>query len=291
MTIKVSEDEFNLLRKIILDKSGICLDDNKKYLIENRLSLTAARAGCTSFGQLARRLLNGPGAKALAEQVVEAMTTQETYWFRDSSPFEYLEDVFFPLMVDQLKSGKRKKIKVWSAASSTGQEACSIAMAGLDYQRGHRWEKKIETCLSILATDISQRAIDRAKSGVYTENEIKRGLSEEHLCRYFIRQNQGWMVKETVKEMTDFAVFNLQEPLPVQWKGFDLVMLRNVMIYFSDDFKRAVVEKIFQRMAPGGLLVLGSGETISDCSDKFQMLGYKNARLYVKKAKEKPGGK
>jgi len=284
--MKVSDDEFNLLRKIIRDKSGICLGDNKKYLIENRLSLTAARTGCTTFGQLARRLLNGPGAKILGEQVVEAMTTQETYWFRDFSPFEYLEDVFFPLMVDELKSGKRRKIKVWSAASSTGQEACSIAMAALEYQRRKRWEKKIENCLSILATDISPRAIDRAKTGVYSENEIKRGLPEEHLSRYFIRQNRGWMVRETVKYMTDFAVFNLQDPLPGEWKGFDLVMLRNVMIYFSDDFKRAVVEKIFQRLAPGGILVLGSGETVSGYSDKFEMVVHKNLRLYVKRPKE-----
>jgi len=278
--IKVTDEEFNLLRDIIQKKSGIHLGDNKKYLIENRLSLLASKAQCTTFGEFARKLNYGFKSKDLEEKVIEAITTKETYWFRDFSPFEHLKEVFFPLMAEEILSGKRDHIRIWSAASSTGQEPYSIAMTALEFQRKFRLTKPIDQYLSLLATDISQKALTKAEQGVYNYNELRRGLPEEYIRRYFKEKGADWILSEKVRSLVEFAVYNLQHPVPVKWKDFDLIMLRNVMIYFSDAFKKSILEKIAKKLGPDGILYLGTGETVSGYSNKFQVLDYKKVKYY-----------
>lgn len=283
MIITVSDEEFNLLRRIIKENSEISLGDNKKYLIENRLSSLVIESKCRTFGEFSRKLMSGPKAAVLVGKVIEAITTNETCWFRDFYPHQYFKKIFLPLMADEIKADTRDKIRIWSAASSTGQEAYSIAMTALEYQREHILGKPVDQCLSIVATDISNWAVEKAQDGIYDDNDLKRGLPDGYRERYFKQDDKKWILNEKVKSLIDFSVFNLQYPFPAVWGKFDFIMLRNVVIYFSDSFKKILFEKITEMLTPQGILFLGTGETVSGYSDSFQMYDYKKTKYYKKK--------
>jgi len=280
MIIKVTNQEFAYLKEIIRKKTEIALDDNKKYLVETRLSSLVFEAGCETFGQFCKKLNYGHDSAVFMEKVVEAITTNETYWFRDDYPFNYVREIFLARMAEEIKAGKRDEIKIWSAASSYGQEAYSIAMTALEFKKTKILGKPVEKCLDIIATDISNKAVQRAKNGVYSNNDMARGMLENLKRFYFCKANDGWVINEKVRSLVKFSVFNLQSPFPVSWGKFDMIMLRNVIIYFSDPFKRVVLERVARKLAPGGILFLGTGESVSGYTELFQVCDYKKAKYY-----------
>ncbi len=280
MIVTVSDREFAFLKDIIRKKTEISLGDNKKYLVETRLSPLVLESGCQSFEEFCRKLSYAPEFSHYMEKVIEAITTNETYWFRDEYPFHYIQNVFLPQMADEIKIGKRKEMRIWSAASSSGQEAYSVAMSVLEFKKTKIFGKPLNECLTIVGTDISKQAVRKAKQAVYTNNEMLRGMPEALIDIYFRRGKDGWVLDEKVKSVVNFSVFNLQTPFPVSWGKFDIILLRNVIIYFSDEFKKVLFDKVARKLVPGGVLFLGTGETVSGYSDAFDICDYQKAKFY-----------
>jgi chemotaxis protein methyltransferase CheR len=279
-TMPVSNQEFQFLRDLIRRRTEIALGDNKKYLVETRLSSLVLDSGCRSFGEFCRRLGQGPDAERIMDRVVEAITTNETYWFRDGYPFDFLRTVFLPRMAEEIRSGLREGVRIWSAASSYGQEAYSVAMTALEFSREHLLCRPLKESLTILGTDISAQAIDRAREGVYTDNDMGRGMPEDQREMYFHRHGRDWTIDPRVKELVTFSVFNLQNPLPVSWGSFDVILLRNVIIYFSDEFKTTLFERVARKLVPQGILFLGTGESAGGYTDRFRVCSFQRAKYY-----------
>ncbi|MFH1154667.1 MAG: protein-glutamate O-methyltransferase CheR [Pseudomonadota bacterium] len=278
--ISVSTQEFHYLKDIIRKKTEIALGDNKKYLVETRLSSLVLDSGCLSFAQFCKRLSQGPDADRIMDRVVEAITTNETYWFRDDYPFYFIRTVFLPAMAREIHEGKRDRINIWSAASSYGQEAYSVAMTALEFQKTNVLGKQLTDCLTIVGTDISTQAIEKARLGVYTENDMGRGLPHEMKTTYFQGSERGWAINDRVKQLVNFSVFNLQAPLPISWGVFDIILLRNVIIYFADPFKKILLDRVSRKLARDGVLFLGTGESVSGYSDRFRICSFQKAKYY-----------
>lgn len=284
MTLQLNSQEFKLLRNFIEKQSGIMLGDNKAYLIENRLSGLAKKYGCPTFGEFYLKVKNAPEERELRRLVMDAITTSETSWFRDQHPFRILRKRIFPEFLQEIRKGGHKEINIWSAACSTGQEPYSIAIAALDFYRTAGGEPVCREQVKILATDISHSSLSAATSGSYTNVPIGRGLSQEHLERYFQKEDKSWVIKDNVRSMVTFRQFNLREPLR-RLGPFDIVFLRNVTIYFSEPFKRVLFDKIASIISPGGYLFLGTGETVSSYSTAFDVLEDNGAIFYRVKPK------
>lgn len=280
MIVPVSDQEFQFLKEVIRKKTEIFLGDNKKYLVENRLSSLVLESGCKSFGQFCSLLEDSRTAMKLMDKIVEAITTNETYWFRDEYPFAFLKEVFLPDIVNQVKTGRRNSIRIWSAAASYGQEAYSIAMTIREFLRTQINGRAILESLYIMGTDISHSVINKARDGRYNTTDVQRGLPEDLLHIYFRQQGYEWVLDESVKSMVDFFVFNLQSPFLSSWEKFDIIFLRNVIIYFSDPFKMIILDRIAQKLVPGGILFLGTGESVSGYTDRFQICDYRKAKFY-----------
>ena len=271
MTLQAKESEFRLLRDIIEARCGIFLGDEKKYLIENRLTDLVEQSKCKSFGDFYLRVKSSPPSADLWNAVVDAMTTNETLWLRDQHPFTILREQLLPKLNEEIRKGKRDAIDIWSAACSTGQEPYSIAMTALDYYENAGGEKACLKQVRILATDISSAALSKAIAGQYDNTSIVRGLPQDKRDRYFTRQNDSWVLRPSVKQMVAFKKINLQEPL-FGLGRFDIVFLRNVIIYFSDTFKKDLLERIARILKPGGYLFLGAGETVRGYTSSFNLV-------------------
>jgi len=276
--MKITPTEFKLLRDYLEERSGICLNEDKAYLLENRLTSIIESYKCKDFSEF-YYILKGGHYKELENKLIDTMTTNETLWFRDSHPYAILKEKILPSFVQAVKEGKKDKIKIWSAASSTGQEPYSIAITVRDFCMGQNIIKK--DMVQITATDISDSCIAKAQAGVYDAIAMSRGITQEQLNRYFVKETvSSYSINQEIKNMVKFQKFNLQDNPIVLEPHFDLVFMRYVAIYFSDEFKKGLYSRLARILSPGGFLVIGAVETLRGLSDSFEMQSHAGGLYY-----------
>jgi len=277
--MKLAGAEFDLLKVFVEKNCGIHLEPGKEYLIETRLTDIAIDQGCRSFHEFHQKAVADTTGK-LRNRIVDAMTTNETYFFRDDNLWNYLREVAAPELVRKAGLGP---VRIWSAASSTGQEAYSLAML-LDETARAKGVPGALRNVEIVGTDISSAALFLAISGRYDSLAIRRGLSDERRIRYFREDGSVWVLSDEIKSRAKFRRFNLMDPLGPLGQ-FDLVLCRYVAIYFQEDFKRDLFQRIAGVMKPGTPLLLGATETLRGLSDEYEIQTHKNCTAFVRKAK------
>jgi chemotaxis protein methyltransferase CheR len=258
----VNPPDYEFLRKLLRDKSGLDLSSDKQYLIESRLLPLARKAGLANISDLVQKLKDG--SSALVSQVVEAMTTNETFFFRDKVPFDHFRDLIMPEL--RKARGNRKSIRIWCAACSTGQEPYSLAMS----------LKEMGAVLSgwrveIIATDLSQEVLEKSKAGLYSQFEVQRGLPIQLLVKYFKQVGELWQINSDVRGMVQHRQLNLLHDFS-QLGTFDVIFCRNVLIYFEQDMKINIFGRLAKLMEPDGFLALGAAETVVGLTDVFKPL-------------------
>lgn len=263
----ITIEEFRLIRDYVEKHCGIHLSDDKVYLVETRLTTLMFEQGCGTFGELYNRAILDK-THALRDKIIEAITTNETFWFRDLHPFSILTEVMLKQYADEIATGKRSKIRFWCCACSTGQEPYSIAMTYLEYARRNPRLKPEH--IEILATDISSTVLFLGKLGRYDNLAITRGLSEEFRNRYFIQNNKIWTIRDEVKNMVRFQKLNLQENFNHLGKQ-DIIFCRNILIYFSLEFKQDILRRLASLLRPAGYLFLGASESIIMYTQEYEM--------------------
>ncbi|GAC1336141.1 MAG: protein-glutamate O-methyltransferase CheR [Beijerinckiaceae bacterium] len=251
--------DFEALRHFLHQRSGISLDGDKLYLVESRLLPVARAAGLADLSALVKRVQIGDSE--LGQSVVDAMTTNETFFFRDRLPFEKFRNVMLPELL-AARSAERR-LRIWCAACSTGQEPYSLAMI-LDEEARRLAGWRID----IVATDISRRAVESARAGLYSQFEVQRGLPITHLLRYFQRAGDRWQINEFLRSRVGFRELNLMADFRTLG-NFDAIFCRNVLIYFDVPTKRDILARLCRTLAPDGYLVMGAAETVIGLSDKF----------------------
>ena len=254
-------EEFDFLTKLLKDRSGLVLTRDKAYLLESRLLPLARKHGLKSVDELAAAVRQRPN-DGLARDVVEAMTTNESFFFRDIKPFELFKSFVLPALL-KARAAKRQ-IRIWSAACSSGQEPYTLAML-LSEERA----KLAGWSIDILATDLSTGILEKAQAGLYSQFEVQRGLPIQYLVKYFKQQGERWQIDAGLRSRVRFRPFNLLEE-PAGLGGFDVIFCRNVLIYFDQPTKTAVLDRLSRVLAPDGYLYLGGAETVLGISDKFQ---------------------
>lgn len=273
---ELGPQEFDQFRQFLEDACGISLGDNKQYLVTNRIRRILEEHNIASFGELVKALKFGLNRK-LKDQVIDSMTTNETFWFRDNYPYDHLKNTLLP----QLMSPNNRQfgpVRIWSAACSSGQEPYSISMMVEEYKRQSMGN--LPRPVQIVATDLSSTVLDQAKRGEYDKLSVMRGLSADRLERYFDNPDPTlWRVKGFVKERIDFRSLNLMDSYAALGK-FDIVFCRNVLIYFNADLKRQILQKIHASLKPQGLLFLGSSEGLAGAADIFEMIRCEPGILY-----------
>lgn len=274
--INVTPEEFKNFSRYILDISGIALDVGKEYLLETRLNPLVNKLGCTSYAQLLQKA-KSDFKKELENEIIDAISTNETYFFRDKSPFELLQHKIFPDLIDKRSknSFSRPTIRLWSAANSTGQEIYSIAMTLVEM--GVTPDKYN---IKLFGTDISDAAIAQASYGVYNKFEVARGLDQRRLQAYFDKQSDDrYKIRDNVRMMAQFKKMNLMKPF-VGLGKFDIVLCRNVMIYFTSEDRRKIYQNIAKVLEPDGYLLIGSTESLVNDTDLFLSQKYLNSVFY-----------
>ena len=257
----LSPQDFNYIRDLVRRHSAIVLDPDKAYLIETRLAPLARQTGFESLRELIASLRIAPG-DGLHTKVVEAMTTHETSFFRDSHPFETLRAAILPGLIAKRPPGQN--LAIWCAACSSGQEPFSVAMLAHEH-----FPELVKGRLRIIATDLSGAVLARARDGLYTQIEINRGLPAALLTRYFDKQGLNWRLKSEIRRMVDFRQSNLVDAWP-HLPALDVVLMRNVLIYFGPDTKKAILAKVRGILKPDGYLFLGSSETTLNLDAAFE---------------------
>jgi len=272
----ISFEEFRLIRDYVEKHCGIHLSDDKVYLVETRLTTLMFEQGCSTFGELYRKAI-ADRTNVLRDKIIEAITTNETFWFRDMHPFGILNEVLFKQYADEVAAGKRTKIRIWSAACSTGQEPYSIAMTFLEYARHHPVLKPEH--IEIVASDISSTVLFLGKLGRYDSLSMSRGLSEKYRERYFFSDKKVWTIKDEVKQLVRFQKLNLQEIFNSIGRQ-DIIFCRNILIYFSLDFKQDILKRIAALLRPSGYLFLGASESIIMYTKDYEMLRHAMGLYY-----------
>jgi chemotaxis protein methyltransferase CheR len=266
----IAPADFAYVRELVHRRSAISLEAGKEYLVESRLLPIAQASGEGSLDRLVSRLRNSPEG-ALHKQVVEAMTINETSWFRDRHPYESLESVMLPDLLPRRAAERR--LTIWSAAAATGQEAYSIAMVLHDWLAADpTWN------LQVLATDLSEEMVRRTRAGRYSQLEINRGLPAAKLVRYFTRAGTEWQVNEPLRRMVEVRQLNLAAPFP-PLPPVDVLFLRNVLIYFKLETRRQILDRVRRVLRPDGYLVLGGAETTLNV-DAFERVPLDKATVY-----------
>ncbi len=268
----LTKEEFELFRELIKKNSGITLGDAKSYLVESRLRPLLKSSGCSTYAEFYCKVLDRK--TGWIDKIIDAMTTNETLWFRDRSPFVILKEAILPKLTESVTA---RKIRFWSAGCSTGQEPYSIAMTIHEFCQTHpgiplsRFE--------IIGTDISPSALFTAIAARYEGLPLSRGMDQSLLHKYFTKDGRAYEVKDEIKSMVIFKQLNLQDSFTLLGK-FDVIFCRNVAIYFSDDFKRELFRKFYQALYPRGFFFLGSAENLRGLSDDFETLQHKQSYYY-----------
>lgn len=261
----LSDDIYKQFSDFLEVQCGIVLGANKQYLVKSRLVPLMTQFSIKSLSELIHQSMSYKN-RELRTAVIDAMTTNETLWFRDKYPFELLAKKIYPEILK-----KKKNIKLWSAASSSGQEAYSIAMTSLEYQKQ---KSVLGMNVQIVGTDISNTMLNQCKNGVYDTLALSRGLSDERKRQFFDGINDGsgkMQIKPEVKKMTSFRNYNLLDSYAGLGK-FDIIFCRNVLIYFSSDVKSRILNQFSGALNPGGYLILGASESLTGLTDKFDMV-------------------
>jgi len=270
VTTTFTDAEFTFISDMVRTRSAIVLEPGKEYLVEARLAPLLRELGLESIGALVTKLRQGNGG--LAERVTEAMTTNETSFFRDVAPFQALRTSVVPTLLEARKVPR--SLRIWCAASSSGQEPYSIAMTIDDaFPQLRDWN------LQIVATDLSPAMVERGRSGVYKALEVNRGLPAPMLIKYFTKVGVDYELKPEIRSMVDFSELNLIGAWPA-FPTFDIVFLRNVLIYFDVETKRTIFGRVKRLLASDGFLFLGAAETTMNIDDGFERLPFERAGCY-----------
>lgn len=271
----IDDKEYQRFRDFLEQQCGIVLGDNKLYLVKSRLAPLMSRFEVETLSELINKTLS-PRERQLRAAVVDAMTTNETLWFRDTYPFELLKKKVFPELKDL-----RRPIKIWSAASSSGQEPYSIAMSAAEYQQSKPGIQPMG--INVVGTDISNTMLDICKNAEYDSLALARGLSPERKKKFFTNTEHGMAkVNDPVKRMVSFRHLNLLDSYALMGK-FDVIFCRNVLIYFSPEVKAKIIKQFSQALNPKGYLFLGASESMSGLSDDYDMIRCNPGIIYQKK--------
>jgi chemotaxis protein methyltransferase CheR len=268
----LSAEDYKFLQEEIHRGSGILVDADKHYLLEARLTPILRAHGIPTLGDLCSRIRTrlAPG---LSLEVMEAMTTNETLFFRDMGPFEALQNRLLPEFARSL--GENQPLRIWSAAASSGQEAYSIAMI----LREHGWQNRPT---AILGTDISEQILAVARAGKYVQFEVNRGLPAMYLVKYFTRAGIDWLLKPEITKMAEFRQFDLRQAAS-PFGRFHIIFCRNVLIYFDSETKNKILKGLWDALHPGGYLILGGAESILNLQDRFERIADSGTALYRRK--------
>lgn len=268
----ITATDFAFVSNLVRRRSAIVLEPGKEYLVEARLLPVARKVGADGLGALVNMLQQQPESSPLHGQVIDALTTNETSWFRDRHPFDSVSDHILPEVISEGRPDRT--FRIWSAACSSGQEAYSLVMTLNDRLVMHPgWR------LDVLATDLSAEILDQARAGVYSQLEVNRGLPAPMLVRHFDRQGAAWRIKDSLRKCVTFRAMNLAAPFPTI-PQMDVVMLRNVLIYFNTDTKRQVLAQVRRVLRPGGYLFLGAAETTLNIDESFERVQLGRATGY-----------
>ena len=257
----MNREDFSLFSRLLRERSGLAIGEEKTYLLESRLMPVARRRGLAGLEALAAALRQ-PAARDLERDVVEAMTTNESFFFRDGQPFQAFRTFILPRLL--AARAARRHIRIWSAACSSGQEPYSLAMILADEAA-----KLAGWRVELVATDLSTEILDKAQAGLYSQFEVQRGLPIQLLVKYFKQQGDRWQIDPAIRSMVSFRQLNLLDDFAVLGR-FDVIFCRNVLIYFDQPTKTLVLDRLSRQMAPDGHLYLGGAETVLGITDKLQ---------------------
>ena len=252
--------DYEYLRKLLKERSGLDLSPDKQYLVESRLIPLARKVGLTGITELVQKMK--AGSEALTSEVVEAMTTNETFFFRDKVPFDHLRETMLPALLQARAS--RRSLRIWCAASSTGQEPYSIAMC----------LKELGAALAgwrveIIGTDLSQAVLEKSRAGIFSQFEVQRGLPIQMLVKHFTQIGELWQLNPDIRAMVQYRQLNLLHDF-AQLGTFDVIFCRNVLIYFDQDTKAGIFERLAKVVEADGFMVLGAAESVVGISDAFR---------------------
>lgn len=268
---QILPENYRFLQDFIYEHSGIILESGKHYLLDARLLTVAREHGAGNLNDLCNLLrATRSEAAGVRQQVVDALTTNETYFMREPAHYDALKNIIIPELVNI--HGDTRRLKFWSAACSTGQEAYTLAMLLLEMGLG-AWN------IEILGTDVSTRVVERARAGVFSQLEVNRGLPVSYLLKYFRRSGANWEVKDEVKKYVKFETADLRAPMRARGP-FDVVLCRNVLIYFDAPTKAKIIQEIHGTLFRGGYLILGSTETSIPVGDGFRRRSIGEATIY-----------
>lgn len=251
--------DFDYVSQVLRRRSGLVLTPEKAYLIQSRVGPLLRRHGIASLDALVLRMRRGD--EKLTRDVVEAMTTNESFFFRDKTPFDHFEKLILPRLLQARASERR--LRIWCAAASTGQEPYSLAM--ILRERAHLLK---DWKVDIIGTDLSTDVLERAKAGLYSQFEVQRGLPVQLLVKYFTKEGDQYRIKDEIRGAVQYKVANLLDPF-VGFGTFDVVFCRNVLIYFDEPTKRSVLDRIAQLMPDDGYLLLGAAESVVGVTQSF----------------------
>lgn len=274
----IAQEDFSLLRTFIEKQCGLQVGEEKAYLIESRLSQIMLEAGCENYRELYDKASQS-ASLSLREKIIDAITTHETFWFRDERPWKIFKEVVLPAFIQDIRAGAKSRIRIWSAACSTGQEPYSLAMLIDNYLTTEGIGMARPDQFEILATDISSGTLMLAGNGRYNQLEMSRGLEDYFKNKYFTQTGNVWTVKDFIRSRIKFQKFNLQDPMTGLGK-FDFILCRNVIIYFSEDFKRELLTRLGNLLPPKGFFFLGASESLLGYSTAFEVCEHKGAIYY-----------
>jgi chemotaxis protein methyltransferase CheR len=263
MTTSVLEPRsFDYIAKLVRERSAIVLEANKAYLVESRLSPVARECGLDTIERLIEKLQE-PNSQGLTQKVVDAMTTNETSFYRDLHPFQAMKSTIIPDLIKARAS--ERVLNIWSNACSSGQEVYSIAMLLKEnFPELGGWKVRL------IASDLSSKILEKAKTGIFTQTEINRGLPMPLLLKYFSKQGIQWKLNDEIRSMVDFRPINLIETFPTAISRMDIVFLRNVLIYFCPETKSSILNRVRTSLRSDGCLFLGGSETTMNLNVKFE---------------------
>ena len=276
----MNTQQFDFLRSFLKENSGLVLGEDKRYLIDSRLNPVANKFDFDNLADMVTGMKR-PGAEKLKDAIIEAMTINESFFFRDMTPFDNFRKVMLPHMLKE--RARQRHLRIWSAAASTGQEGYSLAIELLEQK-----SKMAGWRIEILGTDLSNEALAKAKAGRYSQFEVQRGMPTAMLVKYFKQEGAEWVIDPAIRSMVNFKPLNLLKEFR-SLGAFDIVFCRNVLIYFDRETKADILTRMAKQMVPDAYLVLGAAETIIGLSDDFKMVpGVRG--LYQRKADQAAGG-
>ena len=277
----INENEFLLFKGYIEESCGIAIPPEKAYLIESRLTKLMLDVGTDSFGEF-YSYIKGTSDSIIRQKIIDAITTNETLWFRDSLPWQVLEERYLPKLIEELRAGRKERVRIWCAAVSTGQEAYSTVMCVDNYLRENNINDVELSNFEFLATDISSRVLDIAKKGRYDKISIMRGLDDDYREKYFTEIDAAWEIDSKIRNAVKFEHFNLKDSY---WRlgQFDIIFCRYVLIYFSEELKEEIILKMKDSLANDGILFTGNYVLYDLLKDIYKMEHYNNLTYYTKK--------